>query len=301
VRAEAAFTLIELLVVIVIIGVLMAILFPTLRAARERARRAVCFSNLKQLTTAWLAYASEHDGTLVIGAPMYKERGVGGRGTSHGPRYQWGWVYRAFWEETRSAVIAHPEKGALWPYLKDIDIYRCPSGRKNDFLTYSTVCSAHSFHVPGTYRDDGNVDGLDAPSVRVGRTVVHLVKLGDIVSPGPGQRAVFIDLGEGPSSMSDLFAPYLEAYWDGFCPPPLHHNGGTTLSMADGHVEYWTWGRESREMSRELLPFTGGRFIEALVDGDYEPQTEEGLADLQRMQRIMWGRLGYNDEPEPSG
>ncbi len=62
-----AFTLIELLVVIAVIALLMALLVPALRAAREQARRAVCLSNLRQLTTAWLLYAYENDGWLVTG------------------------------------------------------------------------------------------------------------------------------------------------------------------------------------------------------------------------------------------
>ena len=55
-----AFTLVELLVVIGIIAALTAILLPALSAARETARRAVCLSNLRQLTAAWLMYAQEH-------------------------------------------------------------------------------------------------------------------------------------------------------------------------------------------------------------------------------------------------
>lgn len=43
-----AFTLVELLVVISIIGVLLALLFPAVHAARESARQTACQSNLRQ-------------------------------------------------------------------------------------------------------------------------------------------------------------------------------------------------------------------------------------------------------------
>ena len=60
-RRRPAFTLIELLIVIAIIAIMSAVLLPVLSAARERGRKAVCISNLKQLQTAFSMYADDND------------------------------------------------------------------------------------------------------------------------------------------------------------------------------------------------------------------------------------------------
>ena len=120
-------------------------------------------------------------------------------------------------------------------------------------------------------------------------------------------RAVFIDKGQTPAS-NDFYVNYLYPEWRAHSPPPKHHCGGVTLSMADGHAEYWKWkGRETVNLPIKRLPF--GKSINLfgeVIDGPavlgwngYEPQTEDGLYDLQRLQKATWGRLGYAANQTP--
>lgn len=285
------FTLIELLVVISIIALLIALLIPVLQAAKERAQRMVCLSNLRQLTFAWVAYADENDDKLVEGkAYSY---------LSTFARKREGWLGMAFLPGfSRSELFENPNKGALWPYVKNIDAYRCPCGRRDHLVTYSTVAAANGIYVEGTGRHEAIGKEHLLLGEHVGSTVLRLVKLTDILSPGAGQRAVFIDKGYTPAS-NDFYVNYLYPEWKVHSPPPLHHEDGVTLSMADGHAEYWKWkGRETVQMPRELMPMVN-LLSEVLEGGDYEPLTEDGLYDLQRLQKATWGRLGYSTKQTP--
>lgn len=59
VEPAAAFTLIELLVVIAIIAVLIALLFPSLKTARDRARVLQCATNLRQIYLVALSFSND--------------------------------------------------------------------------------------------------------------------------------------------------------------------------------------------------------------------------------------------------
>ncbi|MHC4559713.1 MAG: prepilin-type N-terminal cleavage/methylation domain-containing protein [Planctomycetota bacterium] len=299
-RTRKAFTLIELLVVIAIIAILIAILIPALRSAREQGQRTVCLSNLKQLTLAWTAYAEEHDGKLIDGGPF--GRHAHGQPGDNGFREVKGWAGTAFLprnSQHRAVLMAHKDKGALWPWIKDIDIYRCARGRKGHALTYATVVSANGCEVEGTFIPNSGGHELNRIGKLVGSTMLRLTRLTDIKAPGASQRAVFMDYGQMPAG-NNFYVHYLYPRWKWHSAPPIHHDGGMTLSMADGHAEYWKWkGQETLNYPRELLP-VGHLFCEVfekpagqIRHDDPMPQTKDGMYDLQRLQRATWGRLGY--------
>lgn len=61
-RRIVAFTLIELLTVIAIIGILAAIIVPTVSAVRKSAQAAQCLSNIRQIQLANILYATDNKG-----------------------------------------------------------------------------------------------------------------------------------------------------------------------------------------------------------------------------------------------
>jgi len=73
-RKAAGFTLIELLVVIAIVALLVSILVPSLKKARELAKNAVCMSQLHGLGTMLQMYASEYGTTSPATAHSYGRR-----------------------------------------------------------------------------------------------------------------------------------------------------------------------------------------------------------------------------------
>ncbi len=65
-----AFTLIELLVVVAVIGLLTAILLPSLRSARVQAKRVVCGTHLRQIGVAMQGYLGDNGDRFPLASAM---------------------------------------------------------------------------------------------------------------------------------------------------------------------------------------------------------------------------------------
>jgi len=103
---RSGFTLIELLVVIAIIAILAAILFPVFAQAREKARQAMCQSNLKQIGLGYLMYAQDYD---ELGAPMWAKSCLdptGGQIANCAPGVFTGTTWGTYWPDE------------IYPYVK---------------------------------------------------------------------------------------------------------------------------------------------------------------------------------------
>ncbi|MEJ2701576.1 MAG: prepilin-type N-terminal cleavage/methylation domain-containing protein, partial [Sedimentisphaerales bacterium] len=112
---KRGFTLIELLVVIAIIAILLAILMPALNRVKEQGKRATCLNNLRELNMAWIMYADDNDDNLVNGDT--------GEYSIHPNETPW---VLADWRSgmTERQKIDAIKDGALWPYTKDLRLYK---------------------------------------------------------------------------------------------------------------------------------------------------------------------------------
>jgi prepilin-type N-terminal cleavage/methylation domain-containing protein/prepilin-type processing-associated H-X9-DG protein len=292
-RQRHAFTLIELLVVIAIIAILMAILMPALNRAKEQGKRAVCQGNLKQLSLAWLMYADENDGKIVNGAGGFHYTASGGM-TNDGAAagiVERAWVGKGWGDNwntdnpnsgvTEAGQMKAVHEGALWPVAKNEGSYKCPTGRRNEWVTYSIVDAMNGLNASsGRTGVSTGSNHVTAVGTRVGKTVLWIKRKVEIVSPTPSERMVFIDEG---AMTPDSFAVHYQGdgtWWDD---PPVRHGDGTTISFADGHAVHLKW------RSTETIEF--GKRAANRYYGGFRPATEDAIRELNDFRRMVWGKI----------
>ncbi len=216
-----AFTLIELLVVIAIIAVLMGILMPSLKRAREQARSLHCRSNVRTLTLAWLMYKDENDSKIVPGF------------TPLGPTGDNAWVRMP--ADPGSALIEEKQEyiklGLMWPYVKEVEVYRCPSDKRKNSPFHQNAYRTYS--IAGGMNAVGNGKGGG------GWEILPCLNYTDIKQPAT--KYVFLAECDkrGYNMGSWVMKPSSKQWVDPFA--VWHRDNTSTLGYADGHAEMQRW------------------------------------------------------------
>ncbi|MEN8127322.1 MAG: type II secretion system protein [Planctomycetota bacterium] len=128
-KRQKAFTLIELLVVIAIIALLLSIITPALRKAKEQARLVVCGSNQRQIVQGTLVYQADNDQSLppaISGKQTSQFRGQ--VTTDPVDVAHWHRPTALSYGSTNPMALNGGHHGRyMLPYLDFVDVYNCPS------------------------------------------------------------------------------------------------------------------------------------------------------------------------------
>jgi len=230
-RGKRGFTLIELLVVIAIIAILAAMLLPTLSKAQEKARRVACLNHLKQLQVCWTMYATDHADRLPPNDSVYD---ISTGAPIPGLDLSQTWCPGNARADLNTTNI---ENGHLFPYNRNVGIYRCPSDRAPvEPLGGGTLAlpRTRSFNM------SQSINGVGGPASGLS-WIPSYQRSADIREPT--KIFVFGEVHEGGILDALFGVPLRGSYWDGywFDLPAGRHSQGCNFSFADGHVERWAW------------------------------------------------------------
>ncbi len=269
-KKNKGFTLVELLVVIAVIALLMAILLPALSKARTQAKRIMCLSGLKQLLTAWMAYADNHDGKLVNGGQAPPLNAVEpfwctGFSTPSDPGFDWCKVGTG--PGCNGTVLDYDQriekmkKGALFKYCNNIKSYRCQEAAKDVHRTYimPTPMNAAWSGMGSTY-----------PGERVAKRLGQIKK--------SAERVVFFEEKDitADAFQFPFYTNVTQIRW-GPDYPNIMHGDGANFGFADGHAELHIW------QCRQTIDWIRRNYTGTV------PTVAECDKDLKWMLNAVWG------------
>ncbi|MCG8406327.1 MAG: prepilin-type N-terminal cleavage/methylation domain-containing protein [Phycisphaerales bacterium] len=226
---KPGFTLLELLVVVAVVALLLAILLPSLGAARREGMAAACGARLRELGHAMQLYANDYDGrTVPLAYWSFETIGTG-------PVVYW-------WGTNETKKIDH-EKGFIWPYLQtppgNGSVFECP---EQPWGSYRPQGAAKS--VTSTYGYNGyylSPKHTPAWGFSIGhRPWLSLSKVKDAARVFAFADTA-IDLGGAAPFNNALLDPpelFFAGSWSPNSNPTtsFRHRGKTQAVHVDGHV-----------------------------------------------------------------
>ncbi|MHB1456425.1 MAG: type II secretion system protein [Armatimonadota bacterium] len=201
------FTLIELLVIIAIIAILSAIIFPVFTMAKRSSYRAVCSSNLMQISRAITMYTVENNDYYPNTGDVLLWQGR-----------RWRWPIAPYTSFTTQYNPNDPTGPGQLTKTKT-SIFACPAdptdASKWDKTSY--VYSASFFHTPDQIDSIKDITGLF-------NTSLTCVSISTSMVAYPVQKVIIADWLAGHSG------DVKEGMWSWV--------GGRNYLFADGHVQY---------------------------------------------------------------
>ena len=241
-RPLKGFTLIELLVVIAIIASLAAMLLPALSMAQSKSRGIYCLNNVRQQQLGWTLYSADQDDKIasVGGVSVLQLNPSVAAVQPGGPLAEWalGTVEQSSAADSAcSTNVLCVENGLLFPYLKSLAIYKCPSDKKSGPGNVPTVRSYSMNIWMGTLDPDGESDptGASASMNASGFQIFH--RQSAIAHPS----TIWLEMDEDPNSINDGALEVWPTGTQWIDSPAHYHNNSGSISFADGHVEDKKW------------------------------------------------------------
>jgi prepilin-type N-terminal cleavage/methylation domain-containing protein/prepilin-type processing-associated H-X9-DG protein len=230
---KPAFTLIELLVVIAIIAILAALLFPVFAQARDKARQAACFSNLRQIGTALHMYLQDYDEQMpdcCMWGRAWSWGAFGGPYELMGRCKQDGITKASPPKDTYLGPEQTPPRfiqELLHPYVKNRQLWFCPSVDRNRFFGTDPKWPTYAYNGT-TYIWNWYADPQYSPNPFSKRKAITISRLALAAIPRPAEAPVLWDM------------PYwnpVKSPCTNISVPPAHAKGVNVL-YADTHAKF---------------------------------------------------------------
>lgn len=202
-----AFTLVELLAAIGVLAILAVLLIPGLKSAVAKGKETRCVANLRQIGSAFIMYAGEHDGR------------IGNYDTDN--LLSWG---------GNPPMWGGPplSQRTLGPYISDAEVFHCPAdiggAGGNDLKNSNFKWAGNSYEVANS-TERGVTYLSSSNGYRPGNSV-------------PGTLAAVDEPSKVILAFDATFLRSPTVYW--------HPRDRSNVVLLDGHVESMPnqWGRD---------------------------------------------------------